>query len=87
MIWQLAIKWVFTFVCELKTIYFCNPRGISSSGRAFAWHARGDPFDPGILHSFNNLEALDRQGLFCFRPTTNDYCFFSYTIPNIFNGY
>ncbi len=24
--------------------------GISSSGRAFAWHAKGDRFDPGILH-------------------------------------
>ena len=27
-----------------------NKRGISSSGRALAWHVRGDRFDPGILH-------------------------------------
>lgn len=26
------------------------PRGISSVGRALAWHARGHRFDPGILH-------------------------------------
>ena len=24
--------------------------GISSAGRALAWHARGHRFDPGILH-------------------------------------
>src|SRR5450755_1595250 len=27
-----------------------HQRGISSSGRALAWHVRGDRFDPGILH-------------------------------------
>ena len=26
-------------------------RGISSFGRALAWHARGDRFDSGILHA------------------------------------
>ena len=33
--------------------YICTPAwGISSIGRALAWHARGNRFDPGILHSF-----------------------------------
>jgi hypothetical protein len=27
-----------------------NIWGISSAGRALAWHARGHRFDPGILH-------------------------------------
>jgi hypothetical protein len=26
--------------------------GISSVGRALAWHARGHQFEPGILHFF-----------------------------------
>jgi hypothetical protein len=31
--------------------YICTlARGISSSGRAFAWHAKGNRFDSGILH-------------------------------------
>ena len=37
-------KWIatiFAFPCKW---------GISSSGRALAWHVRGDRFDPGILH-------------------------------------
>ncbi len=29
---------------------FATLRGISSIGRALAWHARGNRFDPGILH-------------------------------------
>jgi hypothetical protein len=35
-------------------------RGISSFGRALAWHARGDRFDSGILHT----EGLAIAGLF-----------------------
>jgi hypothetical protein len=39
----------------IKAIFYvCTPvivRGISSFGRALAWHARGDRFDSGILHS------------------------------------
>ena len=30
--------------------YGTNIWGISSAGRALAWHARGHRFDPGILH-------------------------------------
>ena len=29
---------------------FTHPRGISSVGRALAWHARGQRFEPAILH-------------------------------------
>jgi hypothetical protein len=27
-------------------------RGYSSAGRALAWHARGQQFDPAYLHQF-----------------------------------
>jgi putative endonuclease len=37
-----------------KNCYICCRWGISSVGRAFAWHARGHRFDPGILHSFKS---------------------------------
>jgi hypothetical protein len=33
-------------------------RGISSVGRALAWHARGQRFEPAILHSFKRLTAM-----------------------------
>jgi hypothetical protein len=33
-----------------KVVLIINTRGISSFGRALAWHARGDRFDSGILH-------------------------------------
>ena len=36
-------------------------RGISSFGRALAWHARGDRFDSGILHALSR-----RKAAFCF---------------------
>lgn len=39
-------------------LYICISRGISSSGRAFAWHAKGDRFDPGILHKPQHLNRL-----------------------------
>ncbi len=32
-------------------------RGISSFGRALAWHARGDRFDSGILHRKAHSES------------------------------
>lgn len=32
-------------------IFALQARGISSFGRALAWHARGDRFDSGILHN------------------------------------
>ncbi len=35
-------------------------RGYSSAGRALAWHARGQRFDPAYLHQliFDNNEAI-----------------------------
>ncbi len=33
-----------------KGLVELNKRGISSVGRALAWHARGQRFDPAILH-------------------------------------
>ena len=38
-------------------------RGISSSGRALAWHVRGDRFDPGILH-FKAWSCLNEDQAF-----------------------
>ena len=38
---------------DKKNNYFCPPTflwGISSVGRALAWHARGQRFEPAILH-------------------------------------
>jgi hypothetical protein len=47
------------FGLVIRIFYVCNPInfiwGISSFGRALAWHARGDRFDSGILHKFPKL--------------------------------
>ena len=40
-----------------------NIWGISSAGRALAWHARGHRFDPGILHHKGLSEKSDRSFL------------------------
>ena len=32
--------------------------GISSVGRALAWHARGHRFESGILHIVNSYQSL-----------------------------
>ena len=37
-------------------------RGISSAGRARAWHARGHRFDPVILHQFGSFTATTFNG-------------------------
>ena len=37
-------------------------RGISSAGRARAWHARGHRFDPVILHQFGSFRATTFNG-------------------------
>ena len=39
--------------------------GISSAGRALAWHARGHRFDPGILHQKSTVLRL-KYGAFLF---------------------
>ena len=42
--------------------------GISSAGRALAWHARGHRFDPGILHQKSTVLRM-KYGVFLFsRP-------------------
>ena len=43
-------------------------RGISSAGRALAWHARGHRFDPVILHLIFKLH-LFQDGAFLFPPS------------------
>ena len=42
-----------------------NIWGISSAGRALAWHARGHRFDPGILHQIRKASHIV-WCLFCF---------------------
>ena len=39
--------------------------GISSAGRALAWHARGHRFDPGILHQTKHAAENILQRAFC----------------------
>ena len=39
--------------------------GISSAGRALAWHARGHRFDPGILHQKSTV-LRRKYGAFLF---------------------
>ena len=46
-------------------IAFKGIRGISSVGRALAWHARGQRFDPAILHTYIlRLSALLLEAFF-----------------------
>ena len=49
-------KWV--WMCIISLLRF---RGISSAGRALAWHARGQRFDPAILHQ--EFRSLSSRGL------------------------
>ena len=50
---------------QIDLEYICNPaRGISSFGRALAWHARGDRFDSGILHK--QLKVATVAAFSCF---------------------
>ena len=37
-------------------------RGISSVGRALAWHARGQEFDSPMLHHFHSVVMMDGVG-------------------------
>ncbi len=39
--------------------FLLKKRGISSVGRALAWHARGHRFEPGILH--NDIGKRNRK--------------------------
>lgn len=40
---QTLFVYQYTYICPFL-------RGISSVGRAFAWHAKGQRFEPAILH-------------------------------------
>ena len=42
----------FIFLANRMWIVILNLRGISSVGRALAWHARGQRFEPAILHNY-----------------------------------
>ena len=43
-------------------------RGISSVGRALAWHARGQEFDSPMLHHLHSVVMMDGVG-------SGDYAF------------
>ena len=50
-----------------------NMWGISSAGRALAWHARGQRFDPAILHQ-KALYFVGSMVLFFFSAAKNGGC-------------
>ena len=43
-------------------IILCSPWGYSSAGRALAWHARGQRFDPAYLHHRTSRSPMLRFG-------------------------
>ena len=66
--------------------------GISSAGRALAWHARGQRFDPAILHQKSTILHV-KYGAFLFCLNQNGgallrlhrfqaFAGSSYTTPN-----
>src|SRR5687768_11208874 len=57
---------IFFFVYSKKRLNLHSVRGVSSVGRALAWHARGQGFDSPILHK---EKALQYVRLFLFRFT------------------
>ena len=60
-----------------------NIWGISSAGRALAWHARGHRFDPGILHQ-NALYFVGSMVLFLLLKPVFGGCIAS---PAPFSGF
>ena len=50
-----------------------NMWGISSAGRALAWHARGQRFDPAILHQKSTVFRR-KYGAFLFAEAKNGGC-------------
>ena len=50
-----------------------NMWGISSAGRALAWHARGQRFDPAILHQKSTV-LRRKYGAFLFSAAKNGGC-------------
>ena len=50
-----------------------NMWGISSAGRALAWHARGQRFDPAILHQKSTV-LRRKYGAFLFAEAKNGGC-------------
>ena len=47
---------------KFRTLRCCRRRGYSSAGRALAWHARGQRFDPAYLHQiFKDFFKSQRQ--------------------------
>jgi hypothetical protein len=58
-----CLDWIYLQLFKrLPAECFGCQRGISSSGRALAWHVRGDRFDPGILHPVK--PAMNFAGFF-----------------------
>src|SRR5476649_612028 len=60
--------------------------GYSSAGRALAWHARGQRFDPAYLHQ--NLKNRPLWPVFCFLtfPFLFSPTFINHQIPDIKKG-
>ena len=50
-----------------------NTWGYSSAGRALAWHARGQEFDPPYLHhkEYDNHAVYELRGYFSFYHSVN----------------
>ena len=61
---QLAVKYTAPDVCRRSVrVDFAHNRGISSVGRALAWHARGQGFKSPILH-FSEALGIPPKGFF-----------------------
>ncbi len=60
-------------------------RGISSFGRALAWHARGDRFESGILHKNQNRSG-ERFFVFC-EMNFQVYIIYSAVIDRFYVGH
>jgi putative endonuclease len=71
------------FFCSLSqlTVYLQPVWGISSVGRALAWHARGQRFDPAILH-----QRFIQCGPFFMMPFSV-YIIYSARLNKYYTGY
>jgi hypothetical protein len=52
------------FASAVAIISLLRKRGYSSAGRALAWHARGQRFDPAYLHQVGHCEVAVKKTLF-----------------------
>ena len=52
---------IHTDSCKTKCVLKASLWGYSSAGRALAWHARGQRFDPAYLHHTRRRERISPQ--------------------------